>query len=311
MKVLGTDEESLREAAKIIKKGGLVAFPTETVYGLGCDGLNEKAVKRLFEVKKRPANKPVTLHVSSISQIKKVAEINDVAKKLIDLFFPGPLTIILKKKDVVPPITAGGSDRVAVRMPACDVALKLIDLSGILAAPSANKSGGISPTSAKEVAEEFGSEIDAIIDGGETKIGIESTILDLTVKPAKILRTGAISVEEIESVVGEVEVVERKGHYRMKAEVVIAEPEEILKIAKVEVLKGKKVGMCVSNKLSIPEELTKKVEVVTFRDVKDYSKKLFYAMRKLGNLDTVIFQKVEEKGVGKAIMDRLRESSSV
>ncbi len=308
MEILSIDEKSLKKAAEIIKKGGLVAFPTETVYGLGCDGLNEKAVKRLFKVKGRPPNRPVTLHIYDISQAYEVAEVNKLAKKLMDEFFPGPLTIVLEKKACVPDITSGGSNKIAIRMPANSIALKLIELSQTLvAAPSANKTGGISPTKAEDVIEEFKDEIDAVVNGGETEVGIESTVIDLTKKPARILRVGAISVEEIEKIVGKVKIENRSGHYNIKAKIIIAEKDEIPEI--VESLKGSKIGVC-----AFPEIIEKlKSNVKTFSVTeKDYSKKLFLIMREINklDLDVVIFQKVEERGVGKAIMERLREAKS-
>ncbi len=308
-------EEKLREGAEIIKKGGLVAFPTETVYGLGCDALNEKAVERLFRVKGRRADKPLILHICDTSQAYEVAEVCRDAEVLMDDFFPGPLAIVLKKKSIVPSITSGGSDKVAIRMPANRIALKLIELSETpLAAPSANKSGGISPTKAEDVIAEFGDEIDMVIDGGETEVGIESTVIDLTVKPARILRTGAISVEELKDVLGDVEVVEKrsKEHYRMNADVKIVDPSAVPEVVRHQLKEGKKVGVCAFEKTIdfMLETLdAEKLKVFRVKDEIDYSKKLFRAMRELNDCDVVIFQSVQEIGIGRAIMDRLREVS--
>jgi len=306
------DAEKLELGAEIIKRGGLVAFPTETVYGLGCDALNEKAVRRLYKVKGRPANKPLILHIHKLSQAYKVAELNDEAKILMKKFFPGPIALVLKKKSVVPDITSGGTDKIAVRMPANSVALKLIELSGkILAAPSANRTGSISPTVAEDVMDEFGDEIDLIIDGGETDVGIESTVVDLTTKPAKILRPGAISVEEIKRLGVDVVVNSKvSGCYRMNSKIVLADQFTISEVLNAIGDRDISVGICafedVVNKIAENIKLTEKIKIIRVRDLEDYSKKLFRAMREFKDCEVAIFQSVEEAGIGRAIMARLR-----
>ncbi len=325
------DIDKIKLGAEIIKSGGLVIFPTETVYGIGCDALNEKAVEKLYRVKGRPANKPLILHVCSTDQVYELVEVNREAKILIEEFFPGPLAIVLKKKEKVPDITSGMSDKIAVRMPANRIALKLIELSETpLGAPSANKSGSISPTRAEDAVEEFRNEMDEIglvIDGGETDIGIESTVIDLTVRPARILRLGRIGVEELGEFLDVVTEKPKSEHYRMKAKVKIVDPAAIPEIVGIELRKGKSVGVCafedvIDKALEYMDSLdisdisanlsdsrnVQRIRIVRVSDLEDYSRKLFRSMRELANCDVAVFQSVRETGIGRAIMMRLREA---
>jgi len=176
----GLDERKIKVAARLILGGKLVAFPTETVYGLGADALNEKAVRRIFEAKGRPADNPLIVHIAEFNDLKKLArEIPEEAKLLAEKFWPGPLTIVLPKREDVPLVTTGGLDTVAVRMPAHPIALALIRASTPVAAPSANISGKPSPTLAEHVVDDFYGRIEAIIDGGPTWVGVESTVIQL------------------------------------------------------------------------------------------------------------------------------------
>lgn len=197
-----TDYIKLREPAKIIKEGGIVIFPTETVYGIGTNGLNEKAVQQLYEVKQRPLNKPISLLVNSIDMIEEIAkDITDIEYELIKEFFPGPLTIILKKKDIVPNILTANQDTVGIRMPANKIALKLVDYAGVpIATPSANISGRPSGTNIKDIMEDFDGKVDYFVDGGPSKIGRASTIVKIEKGIPKILRKGAISEEQIRQI---------------------------------------------------------------------------------------------------------------
>ena len=196
-KILQPTEENLLMAAEIIKKGELVAFPTETVYGLGADGLNVEACKKIFAAKGRPSDKPLSLHVASIEMVEQVAKINSQAKKLFEAFCPGALTIILPKNKIVPDFVTGKSS-VGIRFPANEVALSFIRLAGVpIAAPSANLSGKTPPKTAQEVFDNLSGKIPLILDGGQCQFGISSTIIDLTGSEPKILRHGAISEEKI------------------------------------------------------------------------------------------------------------------
>lgn len=200
--------EALKEAGEIIKKGGLVAFPTETVYGLGGNALDETASEKIYRAKGRPSDNPLIVHICRIEDIFLIIEeMPETAKKLADAFWPGPLTMILKKSGKVPDTTTGGLDTVAVRMPGHKTALAFIQAAGgYVAAPSANISGKPSPTLAKYVEEDMGGRIEMIIDGGEIAIGIESTIVDLTEEIPVILRPGYITREMLEDVLGTVDV---------------------------------------------------------------------------------------------------------
>ena len=194
--------EKIEEAAKIIKRGGIVIFPTETVYGIGANALNENAVKRIYEIKKRDFSKPISLLVSDFDMIEKVAkDITDIEYKIMKAFFPGPLTIILKKKDIIPDIVTAGSDTVGIRMPEGDTARELVKLAGVpIATPSANISGKKSGTNIKDIMNDFDGKVDLYIDGGESKLGIASTIVKIVDGKVHILREGSISKEEIDSV---------------------------------------------------------------------------------------------------------------
>lgn len=206
----GEDEaagaEALKRAGRIIREGGLVAFPTETVYGLGGDALNPESSRKIYAAKGRPSDNPLIIHIADMDALSRiVSEIPEAAKQLADSFWPGPLTMILPKSAEVPLETTGGLDTVAVRMPSHPVALSFIrESGGYVAGPSANTSGKPSPTLAAYVAEDMNGRIDMILDGGQVGIGIESTIVDVTVTPPQILRPGYITKEMLEKVLGEV-----------------------------------------------------------------------------------------------------------
>ena len=202
------NKEDMIKAAAIIKDGGLVAFPTETVYGLGADALDEEASAKIYSAKGRPSDNPLIVHIAETAAVENLAsEVPDKAKTLMEAFWPGPLTIILKKKTCVPDTTTGGLQTVAIRMPSHPAALELIRKSGCyIAAPSANTSGRPSPTTAEHVAEDMTGRIDAIIDGGPVGIGIESTIVDLSEGIPTILRPGFITKKMLEDMIGEVKI---------------------------------------------------------------------------------------------------------
>lgn len=204
MAVLGSSAADLRAAAATLRAGGLVAFPTETVYGLGADASSPQAVAKIFAAKGRPADHPVIVHLASASQLPDWArDIPDVAWALADAFWPGPLTLILKRGPNTPLAVTGGQDTVGVRVPSHPVALELLnEFGGGLAAPSANRFGRVSPTTAAHVVEEFGDDIDYVIDGGACGVGLESTIVDLTAQRARLLRPGGLSREQLAAVLG-------------------------------------------------------------------------------------------------------------
>lgn len=197
------DLAELEEPAQIIKNGGIVVFPTETVYGIGANGLNAEAVKRIYEIKKRPLTKPINLLVNSVEMIEKVAkDITPLEYAIIKEFFPGPLTMILKKKEIVPDIVTAGGATVGIRMPANEIALELIKKAGVpLATPSANISDKPSKTNIKDVMKDFPKGVDCFIDGGESRIGVASTIVQVIDGVPHILRQGTITEEQIKKLI--------------------------------------------------------------------------------------------------------------
>lgn len=204
----GNDKKAMDVAVSVLRQGGLVAFPTETVYGLGANALDADASAKIYAAKGRPSDNPLIVHIADIKDVYKIAEtVPEKAVMLMEAFWPGPLTIILPKKDVVPDGTTGGLKTVAIRMPSHPVALDLIQKSGLyIAAPSANTSGRPSPTTAQHVAEDMTGRVDVILDGGAVGIGIESTIVDLTGDIPAILRPGFITKSMLESIIGSVEI---------------------------------------------------------------------------------------------------------
>jgi len=199
-------KEIIEEAAKLIEEGKLIAFPTETVYGLGADALNEEAVRRIFEIKGRPLNKPLSILIGKKEDLKQyVQKIPEVAEALVEKFWPGPVTLIFRASSLIPDMMKGKNNTIGIRMPNCRVALEIVKTSRVpLACPSANLSGRPSPTKAEEVIKDLGEKIDLILDGEETRIGVESTVLNLTTYPPTMVREGALKREEIEEVVGKV-----------------------------------------------------------------------------------------------------------
>jgi L-threonylcarbamoyladenylate synthase len=296
----------IKTASKILKKGGLVAFPTETVYGLGANGLNKKAVKKIFLAKGRPQDNPLILHVSEINQVDSlVEEIPDKAKKLMKKFWPGPLTIIFRKSKIIPDVVTCGLKSVAIRMPKNKIALELIKNSSCpIAAPSANLSGKPSTTSAIHVIDDLKEKIDAIIDGGEVEIGIESTVLDITQKVPQILRPGKITKEQLEKVIGDVKENSKSKkpkspgmkykHYSPSAKVIVVNNKEEIK----EVLKK------YSNKKTKILKYPNKINMASnlFKDFRDCDKNGF---------DIIIVKSIQEKGLGSAIMNRLNKAGKI
>lgn len=200
------DYTKLKEPAEVIKKGGIVIFPTETVYGIGANGLDENAVEKLYDIKQRPLNKPISLLVSDMNMVNEIAkDITELEYKLMEKFFPGPFTIILKKRDIVSNIVTAGKDTVGIRMPSGEIARKLIEYANVpIATPSANISGKPSGTNLDEIMKDFNNKIDYCIDGGESKLGIASTIVKVINNTPHILRQGTITKAQIEKISGKV-----------------------------------------------------------------------------------------------------------
>ena len=330
-------EDELIKAAEILKKGGLVAFPTETVYGLGADALNRKAAKKIYEAKGRPSDNPLIVHIADPKDIGVIAEnIPEAAYRLAEVFWPGPLTMILNKTGIVPYNTTGGLDTVAVRLPANKTARDLITRAGgFIAAPSANTSGKPSPTLAKHVIDDLYGKVDMIIDGGKATLGLESTIVDLTGKIPVILRPGCITKSMIENIIGNVEydkavlnmspdeniVPKAPGmkyrHYAPEGCLTIYEgsiknvADAINKKARECLKEGKSVGI-------IATEETKDlyrygtVEVIGSRKEEDsIAAGLYAVLRKFDDCHTeyIFSESFIDNGLGQAIMNRLLKAA--
>jgi L-threonylcarbamoyladenylate synthase len=327
----------IRIAADFIKKGGLVAFPTETVYGLGADALNPKAVLALFEAKKRPLDNPPIVHVGDAKNVYKLAKtVSPGAERLMKEFWPGPLTLIFQRSEIVPDVTVAGLDTIAVRMPRHNVALALIRESGCsIAAPSANLAGKPSPTSAKHVLDDLNGRIDVILDAGSTHIGVESTVLDLTVDPPQVLRPGGTPYEVLKRVLGKVELnsvavaeealpIEKARspgmkhkHYAPNADVIVVEGELSAVVGKVKelvefyMLKGSKVGVLATDETVEQYEADVVKSLGSRSDFAVIAKNLFRLLREfdLEDVDVIIAEGIPAEGLGLAVMNRLRKAS--
>jgi len=313
-------------AAEALRRGGLVAFPTETVYGLGADAFNADAVRQIFVAKGRPLDNPIIVHIASVADLKALASnVPEVAGKLIERFWPGPLTLILKKAPGVPDDVTGGLDTVAVRMPQNKIALALIKALGHpIAAPSANLSGRPSGTTARHVLQDFAGKIDMILDGGPVAVGVESTVLDLSRKPPAILRPGAITQEDLEPLVGRVVMGRgaegkkrspgtRYRHYSPRARVTLVEPGDekaIAELAKQYAAAGKKVAVVARHFTSSGRE--RPIVRIMPQELEEYARQIFAVLRELDELavDEIIVEKTEEKGIGVAILDRLKRAAA-
>lgn len=318
-----SSENDLRVAGQIIASGGLVVFPTETVYGLGADALNPKAVEKIFVAKGRPQDNPLIVHIHDSSVLDILCtDIPLEARKLAKRFWPGPLTMILKKKDIVPEVVSAGLDTVAVRMPSHPVALKLIEYSGtVIAAPSANLSGSPSTTEAQHVIRDLTGKVDMIIDAGECSIGVESTVISLAGPIPILLRPGAVTPEEIQNEIGTIEIdkavfsqleqgrkVSSPGlkykHYSPKARVILIEGTSEQFADYVNRKGGENVfALCRDN-----TSILLNVRSLQYGNTsQEQAKMLFSSLRKLDDLgaETVYAQAPDKNGIGLAVYNRL------
>lgn len=321
------EPDVIERAAAVLRRGGLVAFPTETVYGLGADALNPQAVARIFAVKGRPPDNPLIVHIAWKEQLGEVARaIPEAAWELAERFWPGPLTLVLPRQERVPLETTGGLETVAVRMPDSAIALALIRALGRpIAAPSANLSGRPSPTAAEHVVEDLDGRIELILDGGPTRIGVESTVVDMTASPPTILRPGGISPEHLRPILGEVRLGAeasraqrspgtRYRHYRPRAEVVLIERwEEATHRPLIERLAAgvRRIGYIGRDRgLAFGDAEVQLVELPP--DPEEYARRLFAIFRELDHrgVELIIVEGVEETDMGLAVMDRLRRAAS-
>ena len=303
----------IKIAARYIQEGKLVAFPTETVYGLGANALNPIAVSRIFELKDRPSFDPLIIHIAGIHQLEQlVANTDNRVYKIAEKFWPGPLTIVLPKSQIVPDIVTAGLPTVGIRIPGNQTALDLIRISGCpIAAPSANKFGRISPTTAAHVRKQL-PDVDYILDGGKTTVGIESTIIKFTDYGFQILRNGVITREELEDIVpfDADSIIDKlsapgmmKSHYSPRKKLLIADN-------KSQNIDKSNAGL-ISFSGMLETEYPKVIRVSNRNDLKDYAVNMFEAMHAFeddAEIDLIVAEPVEEIGIGRAIMDRLKKA---
>ena len=309
-----------------MKHGGLIAFPTETVYGLGANGLDEEAVSKVYKAKGRPSDNPMILHIAEISEIYDIAEeLSEDGRKLVEAFWPGPLTVVVKRKPIVPDTTTGGLDTVGVRMPSDETARNLIKAAGVpIAAPSANLSGKPSPTMAEHVIKDMNGRIDGIICGGKCQVGIESTVVSVVGDTPVILRPGKITKEDMSKVLGKevkidpaIEITNAKEtknhdfkpmapgmkyrHYAPEAEMLVIEGDE------------DKVKLEIAKQKESLEKQGKKVGVIMFGsdNFEVAAHDLFADLRKMDdeNVDYIIAGAVKSEGLGYAVMNRMLKSA--
>jgi len=326
------EKKIIEEAGKLIRNGKLVAFPTETVYGLGANALSEDAVTKIFKAKGRPPKNPLIVHISKRNQLKGlVKKYPPIYDKLMDFFWPGPLTLVFEKTTKIPKNVTGGLNTVAIRMPKNRVALELINASRVpIAAPSANLSGKPSPTQADHVVKDLDGKIPLVLDGGMCDVGLESTVLDLTAKPPAILRPGKITLEQIRKVLpgaildpglkkktGQILIPKSPGmmykHYSPNAEIILVKPKKEGSQEQINAIitenQNKKVAVITTDKTE--KYLTPYVKYIG-KTKGDIAKYLFSAFRELDELgvDIILIESVTENGLGLAIMNRLNKAAS-
>lgn len=329
------EELGLQEAGEILRQGGLVAFPTETVYGLGGDALNPQSSRKIYAAKGRPSDNPLIIHIASMEALPLIVkEVNDKVRKVAESFWPGPLTIILPKSDAVPEETTGGLQTVAVRLPSHPVARRLIECAGgYVAAPSANVSGKPSPTLAKYVIEDMDGRIDMIIDGGEVGIGLESTIVDLTVEPPQILRPGYITQEMLNEVLGAVDVDKtildnssgqapkapgmKYRHYAPKGDLTIVTGDAADVVAYINAqaaeftAAGKKVGIIASEEVLQQYRAAIVKNIGNRTDETAIARNLYRILREFDEegAEIIFSEAFDDGGMGQAIMNRLLKAA--
>jgi len=306
---------SVSQAVDLLLSGGIVALPTETVYGLGADATDESAVAKIFEAKNRPAFDPLIVHVPSIDAVKEISELDERAEALLLAFSPGPLTVVLKKKSIIPDLVTSGHPTVAVRIPGHPVMLDVLNKSGLfIAAPSANPFGYTSPTTAEHVADQLGHKVDGIVDGGPCQVGVESTIVDLSGEQPKVLRLGGMALEQLKLVLGAELPVQTSSskpnapgmlsaHYNPGTKVILVESVD-----------------------EIPKDLANECAVLVFGEVRslhtqqynlspsgdfqEAARNLFKLLRSLGKMYVRIYAvKLPEVSLGRAVNDRLKRAS--
>ena len=322
----------IEEAAEVIRSGGLVAFPTETVYGLGANALDDVAVRGIFAAKGRPGDNPLIVHVDGVTEAEEIAQMTDEARKLADAFWPGPITLVLKSRGGMQAVSAG-LDTVAVRMPDNDAALSLISAAGVpIAAPSANKSGSPSPTTAAHVLSDFGEEL-MILDAGACEVGVESTVVDMTADVPSILRPGAITQEMIEEVIGEIACapsftpsdVEKPmspgmkyRHYAPRAKMTVVEGDhvsvaEAIKYLYDKDIKGGEIPLAMISREHKKYYGRREVMVTgSYYSPAEAAGRLYALLREAddGDYGSIYFEALPREGIGFAVMNRVYKASA-
>ena len=319
---------SIDEAAARLKAGEVVAFPTETVYGLGADATSREAVCKIFAAKGRPGDNPLIVHIGDVGQLALVAaEVPDTARALIDAFWPGPLTVILPKRPELPLEVTAGLKTVGVRMPSHPVALELLRKTGLpVAAPSANISGRPSPTTAQHVADDLGDKIAGVVDGGQAQIGLESTVIDCTAQPPVILRPGAVTKSRIEAVIGTVGLAAahtvdapkspgmKYKHYAPRAPMhIVKGSDEFFRNVVAEARQGgKKVGILITQERRDSLDADVVLTCGTRADLSSVARDLYGVLREFDrhDIDVIYSESFDESGLGEAIMNRLRKAAN-
>ncbi len=335
------EDSQLEEAARILRNGGLVAFPTETVYGLGANALDEEAARKIYEAKGRPSDNPLIAHVARKEDVEQlVSHIPEAGQKLMDAYWPGPLTLVFPKSGIVPYGTTGGLETVAIRMPSDTIANRLIALAGVpIAAPSANTSGRPSPTTAEHVYQDMNGKIEMIVDGGPVVIGLESTIVDVSGDVPSMLRPGAVTIEMLRETLGTVEIdpaitgplkadVKPKApgmkyrHYAPKAELMLVESseevdgqkrvaEKIMELAKEKLEAGYRVGIICTDESReyYTEGIVRSLGLRAKEETIAHN--LFAVLREYDDLavDYIFSESFSKEALGQAIMNRLTKAA--
>lgn len=325
------DSEDLKAIAEALRNGGVIAFPTETVYGLGANALSDEAVEKIFLAKGRPADNPLIVHIAEKEQVLDlVTELDDRSKMLIEHFWPGPLTLVLNSKPGLSKYVTAGLKTVGVRMPENELALAIISAAGIpIAAPSANRSGKPSPTTADHVYADLQGRIDGIVDGGPTGLGLESTVIDMTGPTPTVLRPGGITIEQLRTVIGPVDLAHELSdgpakspgtkykHYAPEGELVLLNSTQptadFIELALAQLAIGKRVGaLTLSERLGLLPEGVHQIAAGNQSDLYPYAQVLYAALREFDErgIDYIIAEAVPETGIGVTIMNRLKRAAS-
>ena len=320
---MGNNADDIKQAARVLRAGGLVAFPTETVYGLGADAENVGAVERIFAVKGRPCTHPLIVHIGGADQLQDwAADVPKPARLLARRFWPGPLTLVLWRSNRVPFAVTGGLETVALRVPDHPVALALLSaFAGGVAAPSANRFGSVSPTTAHHVREDLGTAVDLVLDGGPCQVGVESTIVDVTGEQPAILRPGGVAREDLERALGHSMLVrpdsspirapgQHPSHYAPRARVILVEPDELVGEAQRLQAQGCRVGALLPPAFEHSSGAGHVVLLVP-KSTAEYARKIYELLREFDRrgCDVIVASSPPREGLGLAIADRLRRAA--